>query len=52
VKPVVWFGDSRLRIQQFPEDARRVFFFTEPRVPAGWHGALLPLRGTTIWIHH
>lgn len=24
MKPVVWFGDSRLRIQQFPEDARRV----------------------------
>jgi phage-related protein len=24
VKPVVWFGDSRLRIRQFTEDARRV----------------------------
>jgi len=24
VKPVVWFGDSRLRIRQFPDDARRV----------------------------
>lgn len=24
MKPVVWFGDSRLRIREFPEDARRV----------------------------
>jgi phage-related protein len=24
VKPVVWIGDSRLRIRQFTEDARRV----------------------------
>ena len=24
MKPVVWFGDSRLRIRQFTEDARRV----------------------------
>jgi hypothetical protein len=34
-----------------PEDARRIFFWTEPQVPAGWHGALLPLHGTVIFIH-
>lgn len=34
-----------------PEDARRIFHWTEPRVPRGWHGALLPLRGTVVFIH-
>jgi L,D-transpeptidase catalytic domain len=34
-----------------PEDARRIFFWTEPRVPTGWHGVLLPLRGTVLFIH-
>lgn len=34
-----------------PEDARRIFFWTEPQVPRGWHGALLPLRGTVLFIH-
>lgn len=34
-----------------PEDARRIFFWTEPAVPQGWHGALLPLRGTVLFIH-
>ena len=34
-----------------PEDARRIFFWTEPTVPAGWHGALLPLKGTVLFIH-
>ena len=34
-----------------PEDARRVFYFTEPQVPLGWHGALLPLRGTVMFVH-
>jgi hypothetical protein len=34
-----------------PEDARRVFYWTEPRVPQGWHGALLPLEGTVVFIH-
>ncbi len=34
-----------------PEDARRVFYFTDPAVPVGWHGALLPLKGTVIFIH-
>jgi hypothetical protein len=34
-----------------PEDARRIFHWTEPRVPPGWHGALLPLKGTVMFIH-
>ncbi len=34
-----------------PEDARRIFHFTEPQVPRGWHGALLPLKGTVVFIH-
>lgn len=34
-----------------PEDARRIFDWTEPQVPTGWHGALLPLKGTVLFIH-
>lgn len=34
-----------------PEDARRIFFWTEPQVPTGWHGVLLPLRGTVMFVH-
>lgn len=34
-----------------PEDARRIFFWTEPQVPRGWHSALKPLTGTILFIH-
>lgn len=34
-----------------PEDARRIFYWTEPRVPIGWHGAILPLKGTVLFVH-
>jgi hypothetical protein len=34
-----------------PEDARRIFHFTEPNVPDAWHGAQDPLRGTIVFIH-
>lgn len=34
-----------------PEDARRLFFFTEPELPRGWHGRLLPLKGTVVFVH-
>lgn len=34
-----------------PEDARRLFFFTEPALPENWHGVLLPLRGTVVFVH-
>jgi hypothetical protein len=34
-----------------PEDARRLFFFTEPALPTGWHGVLKPLTGTVLFVH-
>jgi len=34
-----------------PEDARRIFYWTEPAVPVGWHGALKPLEGTVMFVH-
>lgn len=34
-----------------PLDAARLFGFTKPEVPAAWHGAVLPLRGSIVWIH-
>jgi len=34
-----------------PEDARRIFFWTEPRLPIGWHGVLSPLTGTVVFVH-
>jgi hypothetical protein len=34
-----------------PEDARRLFFWTEPQVPHGWHGAARSLTGTVVFIH-
>jgi lipoprotein-anchoring transpeptidase ErfK/SrfK len=33
-----------------PEDARRIFFWTEPNVPAGWHGASKG-KGTVVFVH-
>ncbi len=34
-----------------PIDAKWLFQFTKPEVPPGWHGVLLPLKGTVVWIH-
>lgn len=34
-----------------PEDARRIFYWTEPTVPVGWHGVLKPLTGTVMFVH-
>jgi hypothetical protein len=34
-----------------PLDAARLFGFTKPEVPAAWHGAVLPLHGSVVWIH-
>ncbi len=34
-----------------PEDARRLFFWTEPQVPYGWHGFARSLTGTVVFIH-
>jgi hypothetical protein len=34
-----------------PEDARRIFYWTKPSVPVGWHGVLQPLTGTVLFVH-
>jgi hypothetical protein len=34
-----------------PEDSRRLFFWTEPALPAGWHGVRDAKTGTVVWIH-
>ena len=34
-----------------PEDARRIFFWTEPQVPTTWHGAALANKGTVLFVH-
>jgi hypothetical protein len=34
-----------------PEDARRLFFFTEPRLPEGWHSVMQKLTGTVLFVH-
>jgi lipoprotein-anchoring transpeptidase ErfK/SrfK len=34
-----------------PLDAKRLFDFTKPEVPVGWHGAMQALTGTVVWIH-
>ncbi len=34
-----------------PEDARRLFSWTDPQVPDGWHSARKSLTGTVVFIH-
>ena len=34
-----------------PEDARRLFFWTDPQVPARWHGSRKSLTGTHVFVH-
>lgn len=34
-----------------PEDARRLFYFTEPQLPRDWHGVARPLTGTVVFVH-
>jgi hypothetical protein len=34
-----------------PEDARRLFFWTEPPIPPGWHGVARSLTGTVVFVH-
>ena len=41
-------------INMAPEDARRLFFWTGPEVPAGWHGASAGTNGktgTVVFVH-
>ena len=34
-----------------PEDARRLFYWTEPQMPPGWHGVSRALTGTVVFVH-
>jgi hypothetical protein len=34
-----------------PEDARRLFFWTEPKLPPGWHTVRRPLTGSVVFVH-
>ena len=34
-----------------PEDARRLFYWTEPQIPPGWQGVARSLTGTVVFIH-
>jgi len=34
-----------------PEDARRLFFWTDPPLPPGWHGVRKSLTGTHVFVH-
>lgn len=34
-----------------PEDARRLFFWSEPRIPPGWQGVSRALTGTVVFVH-
>ena len=47
------FGSPRSHgcINLAPEDARRIFFFTEPALPPTWHGITGSKSGTLIFIH-
>lgn len=34
-----------------PEDARRLFFWTDPPIPPGWQGVSRALTGTVVFVH-
>jgi L,D-transpeptidase catalytic domain len=34
-----------------PEDARRLFWWSEPQLPPGWHGVARALTGTVVFVH-
>lgn len=47
------FGTPRSHgcVNLAPEDARRLFYWTEPAVPPGWHGVMKALTGTVVFVH-
>jgi hypothetical protein len=47
------FGQPRSHgcVNLSPEDARRLFFWTDPPVPPGWHGVMKGLTGTIVFTH-
>ena len=34
-----------------PEDAKRLFLWTDPPIPPGWHGVMKALTGTVVFTH-
>ena len=48
------FGTPRSHgcINLAPKDAAKLFGFTKPEVPEGWHGASVALTGSVVWIHN
>lgn len=47
------FGKPRSHgcINLAPLDARRLFFFTEPSLPDGWHSVRKSLTGSVVFVH-
>lgn len=47
------FGTPRSHgcINLSPDDARRLFFWTEPKLPPGWHTVRRPLTGSVVFVH-
>ena len=47
------FGRPRSHgcINLAPADARRLFFWTDPPLPPGWHTVREPLRGSVVFVH-
>jgi hypothetical protein len=47
------FGKPRSHgcINLAPQDARRLFFFTEPALPDGWHHVRRALTGSVVFVH-
>ncbi|MFW5739476.1 MAG: L,D-transpeptidase [Myxococcota bacterium] len=47
------FGTPRSHgcINLSPVDARRLFYWTEPKIPPGWHTVRRPLTGSVIFVH-
>ena len=47
------FGTPRSHgcINLSPDDARRLFYWTEPKIPPGWHTVRRPLTGSVIFVH-
>ncbi|MDI1446649.1 L,D-transpeptidase family protein [Polyangium sp. 6x1] len=47
------FGKARSNgcVNVSPADAAWLFEFTDPPVPAAWHGAMTPAGGTLVYVH-
>ncbi len=47
------FGTPRSHgcVNLAPLDAQKLFAFSKPELPTGWHGVMQALTGTVVWIH-